>query len=65
MKPKWSDAPSWANFLSMDASGVWYWHQLKPTRDDAEEWWMSSGLMECAGSEEATWVDSLEAREDD
>lgn len=30
MKPDWSDAPEWANYLAMDNNGDWYWYEEKP-----------------------------------
>ncbi len=30
MKLDWIDAPAWANWLAMDASGVWHWFQHEP-----------------------------------
>ena len=32
MKPSWSDAPEWANWLAKDESGEWYWYENEPTR---------------------------------
>lgn len=43
MKPDWKDAPEWANWLAMDDSGAWYWHEEKPEwlRDE----WVSDGYI--------------------
>jgi hypothetical protein len=30
MKPSWKRAPSWAQWLAMDADGIWYWYEYKP-----------------------------------
>lgn len=30
-KPSWIDAPAWANWLAMDASGIWHWFQHQPS----------------------------------
>lgn len=30
MKPSWSDAPEWANWLAMDEDGRWYWFEHQP-----------------------------------
>lgn len=29
MKPDWKDAPEWANYLTLDDQG-WYWFEDKP-----------------------------------
>ena len=33
-KPDWKDAPEWAQWLSMDSDGEWYWHDRKPKKID-------------------------------
>lgn len=30
LKPSWSEAPSWANWLAMDKNGIWAWYEAKP-----------------------------------
>ena len=30
MKPLWSEAPVWAEYLAMDHSGGWWWFAKKP-----------------------------------
>jgi hypothetical protein len=30
MKPDWKDAPSWANYVAMDADGEWWWFEREP-----------------------------------
>lgn len=32
-KPKWSSAPSWANWLAMDCIGGWWWSTHRPSYD--------------------------------
>ena len=32
MKPSWSDAPEWANWLAKDRGGEWYWYENEPNR---------------------------------
>lgn len=32
MKPSWTRAPEWANFLAQDDDGTWYWYELEPSR---------------------------------
>ena len=39
MKPKWEDAPDWANWLAMDANKSWWWFESKPTYYDSELGW--------------------------
>jgi hypothetical protein len=29
-KPKWEDAPDWANYLAQDSCGRWYWYKEEP-----------------------------------
>lgn len=29
-KPNWSDAPEWANYLTLDEKGYWEWHEKEP-----------------------------------
>ena len=41
--PRWEDAPEWANYLTVDESGFWMWHEKKPDNqlDDMPvmQWW--------------------------
>lgn len=30
MKPSWDQAPSWAQWLAMDADGDWWWYEHEP-----------------------------------
>jgi hypothetical protein len=30
MKPDWSDAPEWAEWVAMDDDGEWAWFEKKP-----------------------------------
>lgn len=30
MKPKWKDAPEWAEYLCMDGDGMWSWFEAEP-----------------------------------
>ena len=47
-KPSWDDAPDWANWLTYDESG-WFWWEVKPIidvneylpGDDVSEWGMA------------------------
>lgn len=43
MKPNWKDAPEWANYLAMDASGEHEIHVLFGARNRAErDYWRDS-----------------------
>jgi hypothetical protein len=60
MKPKWEDAPYWANYLTMDEDGEWAWHEFTPSW----RWggsWTSDGRSSYAGHN-PSWTDSLEKR---
>lgn len=63
MKPDWKDAPEWAQYLALDADGVWYWYEKKPFKlDDMTDGWYSRyGRVEQASSF-APWRKSLEQR---
>ena len=58
-KPKWEDAPEWAQWLAMDANGVWFWYSDKPAVDG--DCWRSNGKYSCAcdGDE---WESEIEER---
>lgn len=38
MKPIWNDAPQWARWLAMDATGRWWWYAEKPRRGFGDSW---------------------------
>lgn len=64
-KPDWKDAPSWANWLSMDEGGIWHWFEEKPYIDgygwsnvDVTEW--EEALK--TSVYEINWQSSLEKR---
>jgi hypothetical protein len=59
MKPDWSTAPSWANYLAQDEDGEWFWFQNKPNAGQAA-WWVSKGEGCRAGI--SSWCDTLEER---
>ena len=66
MKPNWMDAPAWANWLAMDASGVWHWFQQQP-RCDAQHFRAMEGFSQIAdrSPKSKTWTPYLEARPSD
>lgn len=62
MKPDWSTAPEWAQFLAKDGDGIWYWHELKP-RVDWGSFWEGGGKHRRASPETTNnWRESLEPR---
>lgn len=62
MKPDWSEAPKWANYLAMDESGVWFWYEYEPSSDEADEWLLGKGKHLQAGYDIRKWRDTLEVR---
>ena len=60
MKPGWKDAPEWANWLAMDASGAWYWYELQPS-SRTNETWAFGGKFEHAG-DLTPWDETKEQR---
>ena len=38
MKPSWSDAPEWANWLAMDENNEWFWYKSEPIMMRGEYW---------------------------
>ncbi len=42
MKPNWKDAPEWANWLTMDGDGWWFWFEHEPEFDDEEHAWFGA-----------------------
>ena len=57
--PDWNDAPSWANWLAMDAGGEWYWYENKPELSGAG-FFDPVGKVELA--EIPNWTESLQQR---
>jgi len=47
-KPKWQDAPKWANYLAMDSDFHWFWHEKKPMLGNINRTWISTGRMQSA-----------------
>lgn len=58
-KPDWKDAPWWANYLAMDANGVWCWFADKPRPHYSG--WACGDKFEVAGVSPG-WRNSLEGR---
>ncbi len=61
-KPGWEDAPSWAQYLAMDADGGWYWYSTRPEKKN-DCWWLFAEQGRQAFAEAtAQWWESLEER---
>ena len=62
MKPDWSNAPSWAQYLAMDEDGAWFWYENEP-KQLLSCWDQNDGnFKRCGMVEKNSWTDSLEAR---
>jgi hypothetical protein len=48
VKPDWASAPEWANFLSMDDDGAFWWWEYKPEKG-YYNWHHTAGKFESAG----------------
>jgi len=60
-KPKWDDAPVWANYLTQDSRGVWAFWQKEPKR--VRVGWVNDGGMRAevnSGKIAGDWRESLE-----
>lgn len=70
MKPSWSDAPEWAQWLARDGDGAWHWFENEPIANNSgfRFYWQIVGVAEFdyefAGSEgtPGDWLDTLEPR---
>jgi hypothetical protein len=58
MKPKWKDAPSWAQYLAENKKGNWAWFQNKPR--PFVNTWVADGYV--YGCKNTDWKQSLEER---
>jgi hypothetical protein len=59
-QPDWSDAPSWANWLSQGKSGGWSWYEFKPTLEGG--WWSYHQRRYDAYVKSENWQGSLQQR---
>ncbi len=51
MTPSWNDAPAWAQYLSMDADGRWFWYEFEPRYSyNFGVWLVPEGRIEIASS---------------
>lgn len=64
MKPDWKDAPDWANYLAMDAGGIWRWHRKEPK--PLRFWWSGTTSTSFAKwcDPVSDWEKTLEGRPD-
>ena len=59
-KPSWDEAPKWANYLAMDASGVWNWYENLPIK--MESAFVPHGGKSVADVYSCYWENSLEGK---
>lgn len=52
MKPDWKDAPPWAQWLTYDADG-WYWWEREP-RGAGDSWWPTDASEYCPANPRGT-----------
>lgn len=62
MKPDWKDAPDWANWLSMDSDGAWWWHENEPHINEYGFWDVEDDAGEKTSAYPYNWKKTLEAR---
>jgi hypothetical protein len=63
MKPDWKDAPDWANWLSRDEDGGWWWYEIKPCLSmSRREWVNNGGKVEAHTGPNDIWYNSAEER---
>ncbi len=61
MKPDWSEAPEWANYVAMDADGEWFWYADKPCIANSA-WLPDKGRWEPFEVYHDDWRKTLEPR---
>jgi len=64
VKPDWKDAPEWAQWVAMDADGVWFWYEEKP-KFGRSDWYDVSGRMQSCMDCKLDPIETLEARPND
>jgi len=69
MKPKWEDAPSWANWLCQCKDGSWWWYQDEPKADTMFCYWTTQfwcktqpAFIPLDKENVAAWTHTLEKR---
>jgi len=58
---EWQDAPEWANYLAMDASGGTFWYERKPEMY-RNEGWINGGRTKLAKMAGEGWRATLQQR---
>lgn len=71
MKPEWSEAPEWANWLAQDLNGSWYWYASRPSEGvthwraaDVTGQSLVPSVARYKGNDEPEWKETLEERPD-
>jgi hypothetical protein len=59
-KPEWSEAPDWAQWLTMDQDGTWYWHEYRP--EQIHCYWDAGAYSKTEPAVCDKWRESLEVR---
>ena len=62
VRPDWNDAPEWANYMSMDESGKWYWWEHEPLPKFGQWWLQRDGKVKLALEADKPWSETLESR---
>lgn len=61
MKPDWKNAPEWANWLVMDADGIWCWFEQEPILDN-DQWCYYACTKVAEASSKSSWKHTKEQR---
>jgi len=64
IKPKWNDAPEWADYVAMDVGGAWWWYEFKPAYTHSSETWdvIDDGWARGATPHSLEPIETLEKR---
>ena len=64
--PPWSEAPPWAEWLSQDKDGSWFFYESKPYASDIDIEWRFDGESKCLlmswRDSNPNWRDTLQKR---
>jgi hypothetical protein len=61
IKPKWEDAPGWAEYLAMDLDGQWFWYESKPVKK-LSFWDAQPNTKTASPKSTVVWTDTIETR---
>lgn len=61
MKPKWEDAPDWAEWVAMDRNGAWHWYENEP-QPSYGYWSQRGGRYDAVIAPDESWRDTLVSR---